>query len=353
MNSEIPKVSIVILNWHGWKDTMECLESLYQITYPNYDIVVVDNGSEDESIEKIKEYCEGKINVKSKFFEYSRENKPIKIIEHTREKVEAGGGKEKEIADLPSNRKLIIIKNERNYGFAEGNNIGMRYALKALNPDYILLLNNDTVVDNAFLGELVNVAKSYKKMVFAGPKTYYYDFNGRTDVISFAGGKFNMWKGQPYHIGVNQIDKGQYDEIGEEDYVEGSCLLVRKELIKNIGLLNSSYFAYWEESDWCLRGSKTGYKSVYVPKAMIWHKNVAPLRDAVSISYTHIYYFTRNNFLFMSQHATKIQIFSFLLYFFGFQFWLTSSIFVIYHRDVKSFISFFKGVINGLGKMIH
>ncbi len=131
-----PKVSIIILNWNGWEDTLECLESLYQITYPNseaisvnalrvsgkgcYDVIVVDNGSEDESVEKIREYCKGKIKVESKFFEYSCENKPIKIIEYRREEAEAEGGKEKEIDDLPSNRKLILIKNEKNYGFAEG-----------------------------------------------------------------------------------------------------------------------------------------------------------------------------------------------------------------------------------------
>jgi GT2 family glycosyltransferase len=81
---------------------------------------VVDNGSEDDSIEKIKEYCEGKIKVESKFFEYDPSNKPIKIIEYRREEAVAGGGKETEIVDLSSNRKLIIIKNEKNYGFAEG-----------------------------------------------------------------------------------------------------------------------------------------------------------------------------------------------------------------------------------------
>lgn len=119
-----PRVSIIILNWNGWKDTIECLESLYQITYQNYDVIVVDNGSEDESLEMIREYCQGKIKVESKFFEYSGENKPIKIVEYAREEAESGGGKEKEIEGLPSNRKLVIIKNEKNYGFAGDNNIG-------------------------------------------------------------------------------------------------------------------------------------------------------------------------------------------------------------------------------------
>ncbi|GFP33386.1 rhamnosyltransferase [Candidatus Hakubella thermalkaliphila] len=89
-----PKVSIIILNWNGWKDTIECLESLYQITYTNYDVIVVDNGSEDDSIEKIKGYCEGKIEVESKFFEYSGENKPIEIVEYTRTDGESKRAKE-------------------------------------------------------------------------------------------------------------------------------------------------------------------------------------------------------------------------------------------------------------------
>ena len=101
--------------------------------------------------------------------------------------MEAGGGKEKGIADLPSNKKMIIIKNEKNYGFAEGNNIAMRYTLKALNPDYVLLLNNDTVVDREFLGELVKVAENNDKIGIVGPKTYYYDYNGKNNLrrISF------------------------------------------------------------------------------------------------------------------------------------------------------------------------
>ncbi|NQE54445.1 hypothetical protein C5S29_12710, partial [ANME-1 cluster archaeon GoMg3.2] len=201
------KVSIIILNWNGWKDTIECLESLYQITYPNYEVVVVDNGSEDESIEKIIEYCEGKIKVESKFFEYDPSNKPIKVIEYTR--AEAGGGKEEEIDSLPSNRKMIIIKNEKNYGFAEGNNIGMRYALKALNPDYILLLNNDTVVDREFLGELMKVAESNGMIGFVGAKVYFYD---KSNVIQFTGGgKIDLTRGKAPRIASGKIDNGQYD----------------------------------------------------------------------------------------------------------------------------------------------
>jgi GT2 family glycosyltransferase len=343
-----PNVSIIILNWNGWKDTIECLESVYQITYPSYDVIVLDNGSEDESIERINEYCKGKIEVESKFFEYSGKNKPIKIIEYTREDVEAGGEKEQEIIELPSNKKLIFIKNEKNYGFAEGNNIGMRYALKALNPNYILLLNNDTAVDKAFLGELVKVAVQDERVGVVGPKIYFYDFKGRKDVISFIGEALIMWKGETIRYGEGEVDRKQYDNTIEMDKIEGSCMLIKKDLLQNVGLFDLRYFTYWEDTDLCIRAYRKGYRVLYAPKARIWHKIAKSSGGMSGPHHIYIYYMTRNRFLFMKQHATKQHLLSFLLYFFGFQFWFTSGIFVLYHRDVKNFVSFFRGVIDGL-----
>ena len=145
-----PKVSIIILNWNGWQDTIECLESLFQINYPNYDIVLVDNASKDNSIKKIEDYCNGNIKVKSNFFRYKKENKPIKIINLTFKDQQYFFKDEYDIKGLPSQRKIFLIENQLNYGFAEGNNIGIRFSLKTLSPDYLLLLNNDTVVDVTF-----------------------------------------------------------------------------------------------------------------------------------------------------------------------------------------------------------
>ena len=340
-----PKVSIIILNWNGWMGTMECLESLYQITYPNYDIIVVDNGSEDESIEKIKEYAEGKIEVESKFFEYSSENKPIKIIERTREEAEAGGGKEEEIKEFPPNKKLIIIKNEKNYGFAEGNNIAMRYAMKALNPDYVLLLNNDTVVDKEFLDELVRVAEGDDKIGVVGPTVYWYSDQNR---IQSAGVKLNWNKGVGNILRSNEIDNGKFNEIVEVDYVAGCALLAKSELFEKIGYLNLDYFAYWEETDWCVRVHKAGYKVLYIPKAKIWHKRSSTTKKTSGF---YEYHMARNMFWFMKQHATRRQYLSFLLYFFGFRFWFTSGIHLVYHKDINGFISFFRGIIDGITKV--
>ncbi len=339
-----PKVSIIILNWNGWKDTIECLESLYQITYPNYNVIVVDNDSKDESIKRIKEYSEGKIKVKSTFFDYSSENKPIKCIEYARE--EASVGKEKEIGNLPSKKKLILIKNENNYGFAEGNNIGIRYALKALNPDYLLLLNNDTVVDKDFLWELVEVEGGNDLIGIVGPKIYYYDFDGRSDIINFTGADLILWKGTEIRYGANEIDRGQWDTHRKVDRIEGSCMLIKKEVFSKVGLLDPKYFLYWEDTDFCIRVREAGYTVVCVPRAKIWHKEATSTGGIMSIPY--IYYMTRNRFLFLKKNATKLQLLSFLLYFFGYRFWITSRIFVIDQRDVKRFISFLKGVFDGL-----
>ncbi len=165
-----PRISILVLNWNGWRDTIECLESLYQISYPLFDVIILDNGSRDNSLESLRCYSAGDLPVSSKFFEYMSENKPIQILEYTNSEAEVGGGRENEIADLPSNEKLVLIKNDKNYGFAEGNNIGIRYALKVLDPEYILLLNNDTIVDKDFLSELVSVARADDTIGFVGPK---------------------------------------------------------------------------------------------------------------------------------------------------------------------------------------
>jgi len=336
------KVAIVILNWNGWEDTIECLESVYQITYPNYDVIVVDNGSEDESIEKIKDYVEGKIKVESRFFEYSNENKPIKIIEYTREEAEAGGGKEGEIANLPSNRRMIIIKNEKNYGFAEGNNIGVRYALKALNPDYVLLLNNDTAVDKEFLGELVKIAESDEKIGIGGPKIYYYDNPIR---IWLAGGKLSWypWSLKRRH---NIIDKGQFETISDVDFIPGTCMLIKKEVIVKIGLLPTEYFLQWEDIDYCIHARSKNFRCIYVPDSKIWHKVSASYHRS-KLNYFQTEMGIRNRILFWHKYLSNLQFLFYCLIFI----FISSPMYLIYyiicHRDLKRVQAYIKGAKKG------
>lgn len=340
-NFNLINVSIIILNWNGWKDTVECLESLYQINYPNYEIIVIDNNSEDDSIEKIKEYCNGKLKVKSEFFEYTPKNKPIKVFEYSQD-VNKHPKLVNEFKKLSCNRKLMIIKNDSNYGFAEGNNIGIRFALKNLDPDYIMLLNNDTVVERNFLGEMIQIAESKKNIGFVGPKIYYYDFKGKKNVLDFAGGKINMWIGKPQHIGINEVDKKQYDSLRKVDYINGACMLAKKEMLNKVGLLDPIYFLYWEENDWCYRAHQLGFESFYTPKAQIWHKT------AVSIKTSGLgeYYMIRNKIIFMKKYANKPQFITFLVYLFSIQFWVNIKHLIV-QKKLKKVKLYFKGIYNG------
>ncbi|MCD6100378.1 MAG: glycosyltransferase family 2 protein [Candidatus Marinimicrobia bacterium] len=339
MNS---KVSIIILNWNGWKDTIECLESLYQITYPNYDVIVVDNGSEDDSVEKMKEYAEGKIRVESKFFEYVPSNKPIKCIEYTREEAEAGGGKEDEIVDLASNRKMILIKNEKNYGFAEGANIGMRYALNVLNPDYILFLNNDTVVDRGFLDELVSVGETNTEIGIVGPKIYLYDM---PEKVQSAGVMMNYWIVEVPSVFPTRKPREQ--EIRKVDYVSGCCMLIKSEVIEKIGILDPDYFCYYEETDFCVRAKKAGYQVVSTINAKIWHKLAV---SSSKIPGFYMYYANRNTFRFAFKNLKTAQIITFLLWYSIVLFPITIASCLLKHRSaciLKAYLRALKDVIVG------
>ncbi len=274
-----PKVSILILNWNGWRHTIECLESLYQITYPNYDAIVIDNGSEDDSIQKIKEWAEGGISIESIFFKYNPEGKPVRFIEYEREEAESGGGREREISSLPSSRKLIMIKNEQNLGLPKGWNVGIRYALKALNPDCVICANNDIVVAPDFLDELVKFGQKEPNVGVLGPMVYFYN---ETDKNQEYGGYINYWK-SPFSIkGAREICLVQSGDPIELDWVGDCCMFISREVLTTVGLLDETFFMGGIEAwDICIRAKKQGFKTFCVPKSRLWHK-FASVTDSAS-----------------------------------------------------------------------
>ena len=243
-----PKVFIIILNWNNWSDVVECLESLKNNDYPNYQVVIVDNGSR---------------------------KRPT----------------------APS-AEIKIIYNKDNLGFAGGNNVGIKYALEK-GADYVLLLNNDTLVKRDFLSKLIEVGEKDKKFGLLGPKIYFAD---QKEKIWFAGGQVNWLYNKGIMRGYDEIDIGQYDssEIQETDYITGCCLLIKKAVIEKIGLMPEDYFLYYEDTDWSLAAQKAGFKCIFVPNAKIWHKGS---KSSIEGSPSYIYYHVRNGLMMAQKYA--------------------------------------------------
>ncbi len=297
------KVTIIILNWNGWEDTIECLESLYQINYPNYDVILVDNNSEDNSLEKIRDYCNGKLIVKSNFFKYDPKNKPINIFEYRNEESKC----KNEIINIPLNRKLILIKNNKNYGFAEGNNIAINFALNSLNPDYILLLNNDTIVEKNFLNESVSVAESNEKFGIIGSRVYFYEFNGKTDIVQSIGGKIDWIKFPGYCCHTNIIGKNLNNSV-ETDWVTGAVMLIKIKEI-NIKLLNNEFFFGCEDIDLCINLKKQNYKIVVALNSIVWHKAGVSRRKKYHNQFKKYGIYIKTNLKFIKKHNNKFYLY--------------------------------------------
>lgn len=321
-----PKVSIILLNWNGWEDTIECLESLYQIRYLNYNVILVDNHSDDKSIERIKEYLNGDLPIRSEFYEYNTSNKPIELLE-------------KGETPTRGNESLILIRNSENLGFAGGNNVGINHAMVELNPDYVLLLNNDTVVDKNFLNELVKTGEQNSEIGFVGAKTLFYD--AENTVQEAGGGMVDYSRAEVEEIGFNEADDGSLDSYIEPDYIGGACILVKSRVIKQIGGLDESYFMYWEDVDWCTTGLENGYKSVYDYQAVVWHKYGSSSENTFKM-----YYLNRNRLYFMRKHTKGMKYLKFLIYFVPFILF-ESSYQLIRRGNSKMARAYFYALIDG------
>jgi len=220
---EEPIIKIIVLNWNGKKDTLECLSSLEALSSKPEEIIVVDNGSQDGSQEAIRQ-------------------------------------------QFPS---VTLIETGQNLGFAEGNNVGIRYALSK-KCDYIFLLNNDTVVDPDILKSFTLAMKEYPQVGILGANIYLFEERNKFDHL---GGKWNQKKGSFDLIGLRQLDDGkQWQAAQELDYACGCALFIRREVFEAIGLLESRFFLIWEESDFCFRARRVGFLTMSCPQAKLWHK---------------------------------------------------------------------------------
>jgi GT2 family glycosyltransferase len=308
----LPKVSIIILNWNNWKDLIECIESVFQINYSNFDVILIDNGSTNDSVWQIKHYFNMPNGKKLPSLDiFPLQSLPNMIVIDL-------NSISLPIIQESGNKSFFLIETKKNLGFSEGNNVGIRFSCKNLNPDYVLLLNNDVIVDSNFLNELVQAAETMPNVGFTGPKIYYNNYHGRQDIINFAGADIDFKYGTSVIYGIDQIDEGQLDDQKIVDWVQGACILVKNGVIKDIGLLDPEYFFYWEEIDWCIRGKRSNWLSLYAPAALIWHKG--GMSSANAEKTFKLFYFTRNRLIFMKKNSNPRMFLIFIFYYFGFEF---------------------------------
>jgi hypothetical protein len=262
-----PKICIVILNWNGFDETAACLWSLRRVEYGNYEVILVDNGSTDGS--------------------------PDEIARRFPE--------------------VHMIRNEKNVGFDEGNNIGIRASL-ARGADAVFLLNNDTVVCKRILRNLADASFSLPRAGILGPKIYYFD---EPEIVWWAGCRRTRsatgWLLMYTQEGKGEREQGKFDEVKEVDAVVGCAMYIRKEVFADVGLLDARYFIYHEEFDFCYRAKKQGWVSYFVPAARVWHKVSLSLGGQDSPS---LYFLWTRNWLLLSRKQTNLALWPLLYYYY-------------------------------------
>lgn len=288
------------MNWNGTRDTIECVESLREIDYPLYEVIIIDNGSSPQELNLLHDKLIGDYH---------------------------------------------IIELKKNLGFATANNVGIRKALQK-GAKFVLLLNNDTIVEKRFLKELVLAAGDDVTNGILGSKVYFYD---NKDTLWYAGGKLNMYLGHRTQ-GLSKKDAGQFKSTKFTDYVPGACMLVRKEVFQSIGLLSREYFLGWEDIDFCVAARSKGYKCLFVPSSIIWHKASASFKRH-NLNYKQVIFGFRNRIIIRYKF---LQPFQFCL-FFLIQLFLVIPIHFIYYlviyKDLRRIRSMFKGFAAGLKDM--
>ena len=250
----VPLVVSVILNTSRRDDTLECLRSLESTTYSNHRALVLDNASTDGSVDAIH-------------------------------------------AAFPAVRVLPLPSN---LGYAGNNNVGIEAALSA-GADWVFVLNEDVVLAPDCLTRLMEVGESDEKIGIVGPMVYHHS---EPDIIQSAGGKLSpAW--DSFHLGQNARDEGQFARPHDVDWISGCAILIRRPVIEQVGTIDPRYFYFWEETDWCMRAGKAGWRIVQVPGAKIWHKGVQrDYRPAPAVTY----YATRNRLLTLAKHHAPVRV---------------------------------------------
>ncbi len=273
------RVAIILVNWNGWHDTLECLESLLLLDYPDFRIVICDNGSRDDSHHQIRNWAD-------RF--------KVPYADYLRVEVEEGGAPSADCL-------LTLIRNDDNLGFAGGNNVGLRYAIARADIDYCWLLNNDTVVEPDALTQLVARMQKQPEIGICGSTIMMY--HDRHRVQALGGGHYCRWIGLPWHYrGFDRQGKGINQVRAESwlNYVEGASMLVSRQFLAEVGLMCEDYFLYFEEADWAIR-AKGRFRMGYASQSVVYHKvggSIGTSSNPANQSDISDYFNIRNRLLF-------------------------------------------------------
>jgi GT2 family glycosyltransferase len=287
------KVYIILLNYNGWEDTIECLESILKSDYSNYQIIVIDNDSPNNSMEYILNWVEGKQEVlydensQLKHLSQPHEPKPLEYVYYTKDEALEGGGREKKSRlDNP----IIMIQAGENGGFAAGNNIGIKYALAKDDFEYVWLLNNDTVIEKNTLSKFVdsfeNISRKENLGILGSVQYYYHN----PESIQAAAGGFNKHRGNFWNYDTLEFKEN------EVSYVYGASMFIKKEVLQKVGLLNEEYFMYYEEIDYAERLKEFEFTQQVDKTLKVYHKHGGTTTTLDSDF--RIYYLEKNKIIF-------------------------------------------------------
>lgn len=259
------RVYVVILNWNGWRDTIECLESVMRLKSQNIAMVVCDNASSDGSMDHIVAWASGELAApETPFLQHIASAKPLPFIRYTREAAERGPAEATPFA---------LIDTGGNLGFAGGCNVGMRYALTRPDCSHVWLLNNDSVVPPDALANMVALCRDRPRVGLCGSQVRYYD---RPDVVQTFGGLLNPWFCTTHSIACGHSAASVTAEPPKIDFVPGASMLATRAFLQQVGLMSESYFLYFEEVDWAER-AKGRFELAVCLDGLVYHRGAASI----------------------------------------------------------------------------
>lgn len=275
MNQRLPVVFVIIINWNGEDDTRACLNSLMHVAYPNMHVVVSDNGSRPDSLGALRDWASKQGVVVS-----PPDAPPL---------INPAGGV----------RSLCIIENGRNLGFTGANTAGIRHAQRH-NADYVLFLNNDTVVTPDFLSRMVEVAETDPKYGLLGCKTLLGSgepSDAKRTVWSLGGYEYRF--GNPMNIGSNMPDRPEWSGLQDNELICGCCMLIRRQTIEQCGVQDDDLFFAIDDVEYSLRVAQAGWKNALVLDAVIFHAGSRSVEGRAGLQ---LYYLFRNTYYFRSKY---------------------------------------------------